>query len=99
MHLVLKTCAPSATVPDPAGNPVPSGGMLTSQLATSASVAGTPRPGPCGTGGRDARAAGRGVCAAGGGACAETDLRPATIKATAAPAHLDVDIANLPVGR
>ena len=33
-------------VPEPGGNPAPSGPMLTSQPATCSGVAGTPRPGP-----------------------------------------------------
>src|ERR1700761_6895084 len=37
--------APWAAVPLPAGNPLPSGGMLMSHIASSASLTGLPRPG------------------------------------------------------
>ena len=50
MHLVVYIASPWAGVPEPGGNPAPSGPMLTSAASTWAGVAGTPSPGPFGAG-------------------------------------------------
>src|ERR1700704_244868 len=41
-HFCAKTIAPCATEPEPAGKPLPSGGMLMSMRAISSGVAGRP---------------------------------------------------------
>src|SRR4051812_41149391 len=41
-HFAAKTCAPCATDPEPAGSPLPSGGMLISAFVSSSGVAGRP---------------------------------------------------------
>src|ERR1051325_3806441 len=45
-HFSAKIGAPLAGVPPPGGKPLPSGSMLMSQAAMSASFSGLPRPGP-----------------------------------------------------
>src|SRR5262245_26723805 len=55
-HFAAKTFAPCAAVPLPGGSPVPSGRMLMSQGAMSASVIFAPSPGGCANAALEARA-------------------------------------------
>src|SRR5262252_6802687 len=55
-HFAAKIGAPFAAVPLPAGKPVPSGRMLMSQGAMSASVIFVPSPGDCAIAAPDASA-------------------------------------------
>src|SRR5580765_7441551 len=84
--------APMAAVPLPGGRPAPSGGMLMSQAAISAGVAGWPRFGPS-----TLRAA------AGWPRSGPSTLRaaaqPASAAAASAATTLRVYILHLPVGR
>src|SRR4051812_32069318 len=59
MHLVAYTAAPCLGVPDPGGRPAPSGPILKSIAATSATLAGMPSDGPFGAaGGAEVRCSG-----------------------------------------
>src|SRR5579872_1646328 len=104
-HFAANTCAPCATEPEPAGRPVPSGGMLISALAISSGVAGRPSFGGAMSAARAVVAMTLSSVAARSApltlpcrAAFDSHSPRATSPASGGANSLDIDVAHLAVG-